>query len=358
VLTDHRSASSHTIALARKMGVNLDIAALISTTLEAILYGFSLFMLGTTVQVLLEHGWRRRSQNRLMLVVSALLFIFSTMHMAIDFKRIEEGFITFRDSIGPIAYFSQPSQFTFVFKNAVYTAQTLTGDGILIYRCYVVWQSMWVVALPILGWCAVLATGVLSVYSCARVPISGEGSNIFAESVSHWITSFFSCTFATNFITTFLLAYKIWDVNRRTATVKQRSLMPVVRIVADAGAFYSMALSAALGCYAQQSNAQFITLDMITPIISITFYMVILRVSRASAQLRARAGQAASISHSSQNVSSHSRGQQYPMKPLEVRITKLTHRDADDPGSMDMVDDSPHKDPEGRGDVASSRFEV
>ena len=55
-------------------------------------------------------------------------------HIAINFKRLQDGFVTFRDTFpgGPVAYFSEPSQFTFPFKNAVYTAQTLTGDGILV----------------------------------------------------------------------------------------------------------------------------------------------------------------------------------------------------------------------------------
>ena len=54
--------------------------------------------------------------------------------MIIDFVRVCRGLVFERDSYpgGPIAFFAQPSESTFVAKNAVYTIQTLLGDGILV----------------------------------------------------------------------------------------------------------------------------------------------------------------------------------------------------------------------------------
>lgn len=71
-------------------------------------------------------------------------------------------------------WFADPSQFTFVFKNAIYSFQTVLGDGVVvsirlssfdscsssptvfqIYRCYMVWQSIYIVIFPL-----IMLTGV------------------------------------------------------------------------------------------------------------------------------------------------------------------------------------------------------
>ena len=50
-----------------------------------------------------------------------------------------EGLILYRDSYqgGPIAYFSDVSQWTFLSKNHIYTAQTLIGDGVIVSFVFV-----------------------------------------------------------------------------------------------------------------------------------------------------------------------------------------------------------------------------
>jgi hypothetical protein len=57
--------------------------------------------------------------------------------MVIDVIRIEQGFVTRRDTIpgGPLTFFADVSQPTFVVKNAIYTLQTLLGDGVVVSRC-------------------------------------------------------------------------------------------------------------------------------------------------------------------------------------------------------------------------------
>ncbi|KAG8214984.1 hypothetical protein J3R82DRAFT_8387 [Butyriboletus roseoflavus] len=113
-------------------GIPLDKAELLSAVLEALLYGFSLLMFGGTICVL----WSKRSTHRVnhrMVTVACLLLLFSTVHIVIDIIRIMEGLILYRDTYpeGPVGFFSDVSQWTFVYKNYVYTAQTLLGDGVI-----------------------------------------------------------------------------------------------------------------------------------------------------------------------------------------------------------------------------------
>ncbi|KAI0635690.1 hypothetical protein C8Q77DRAFT_1155463 [Trametes polyzona] len=340
------------------MALTLDLAAVISTTLEGIFYGFSVFMFGVTLYILKQNSRRLdRQVNWKMLAVSWALLICSTAHMIIDIIRICNGLIYQRDTFpgGPVAWFSQPAENTFIAKNIVYLFQTLLGDGVLIYRCYVVWQSWLVVAFPIVLWFWIGIVSAIAIHSSATVPAGG--GTVFLTRVGQWITAFYSSTLATNFIVSILLGYKIWITNRRTSRMRQGSLLPVVRVIADAGLLYSATLTAALACFVQKSNGQYIVLDIITPIISITFYMVIIRVGLATTTRSSELGGASTIgghgrSHSGTRVLTVGEiesGQSLPMSRLQVHITKMRETDratleaGDDTGSdMDRKASMPH----------------
>lgn len=80
-----------------------------------------------------------------------------------------------------------------------------------------------------------------------------------------------------------LLAFRLWKIDRRAQQTRLSKgiVMPVLMIVMDAGALYSFTVIAAVVCFAVESNGQYVVLDMVTPIISIAFYMVILRIGIA-----------------------------------------------------------------------------
>jgi hypothetical protein len=52
-----------------------------------------------------------------------VLIAFHPQHMAVDINRIYIGFVKLRGVLDPVLYFSDVSQQTFVFKNAVYSFQ-------------------------------------------------------------------------------------------------------------------------------------------------------------------------------------------------------------------------------------------
>jgi len=58
----------------------------------------------------------------------------SFKHMVVDIVRIDEGLVKYRDTFpgGPVAFFEDIAQNTFVIKNAIYTLQTLVGDGVVV----------------------------------------------------------------------------------------------------------------------------------------------------------------------------------------------------------------------------------
>ncbi|KAJ7769655.1 hypothetical protein DFH07DRAFT_1058127 [Mycena maculata] len=259
-----------------------DKAGLLSTVLESILYGFSVLMfIGVLWTLLRGRTWAE--VNRPMITVACLLFILSTIHLGVDINRLNSGFIRFRDTYpgGPVAWFANPSDPSFVFKNAVYSFQTVLGDGVVIYRCYMVWRTPWIIVIPCVMWLGVATAAAGSVYSCT-LP-STLDNDIYARQLGKWITSFYSMTVSCNLIATALLSYRLWTVNRNAnnSRVGKGLTIPALLVVIDAGALYSFTILAALICFALESNGQYVVLDMVTPIISIAFYMVILRIGIA-----------------------------------------------------------------------------
>ncbi|KAG1753195.1 hypothetical protein EDB19DRAFT_815573 [Suillus lakei] len=306
-------------------GIPLDSAAIMSTVLESILYGFSVLMfIGTIWALTYKH--HMRDVNRPITAVAVLLLALSTAHMVVDIIRTEDGLVKYRDTFpgGPEAFFAEIAQETFVIKNAIYILQTLLGDGVVIYRCYVVWQTVWVIILPSMLWCSVAVTGVYSLYSFSHTnSISG---NIFSQATRQWISAFYALTLATNLLSSGFLAYRIWKIERSVANSRTTKITTtsILRVVMDAAILYSIALLCTLIGSVCSNNGSLVMIDVLTPIISIAFYMVIIRIAMGkkdhSRVFTVRGGSASETDRGNLR--------QYPLKPLQVHISQFTHNDS------------------------------
>ncbi|ETW75163.1 hypothetical protein HETIRDRAFT_331191 [Heterobasidion irregulare TC 32-1] len=245
--------------------ISLGKATVISTALEAVLYGFSLMMFIETLWVLLRRA--RKDISVPMVSAAAMLFTFSTIHIGINIYYSIQGLV---HNVYPIID-QNSSELPFILKLVIYWSQTITGDAIIIYRCYVVWQSFYVILLPITMLCGVGVTGAISVWAYATSSPATLG----------WMLAFYILTLSANLLYTSLLSFGIWRANRtiqKADVYSAFSLIPIIFVIIDAGAIYTIALLASLLCLVNDQNGVLITLDLAVPIISITFYMVIVRV--------------------------------------------------------------------------------
>ncbi|RPD53075.1 hypothetical protein L227DRAFT_470950, partial [Lentinus tigrinus ALCF2SS1-6] len=262
--------------------LSLQAAGIFSTTIEAILYGYSVFMFMLAMFIMLRDR-RRRHVNYYMVTAGCALLVLATAEMGVNIARVYQGFISRGPFMqgGPEGYFADVSTTTFVVKSCLYNTQTLILDAVVIYRTYVVWQNFLIVVVPIIGWCGLLAGSIgLNV---ALATASSHKGDVFAVQTGQWITSVYSLTLATNLSSTTLLAFKIWTVTRKSAQFRSTNfLAPVLRTIIESGAIYSMTITAALISFVVKSNGVYVLLDMISPIISIVFNMLIIRVGMAS----------------------------------------------------------------------------
>jgi hypothetical protein len=106
----------------------------------------------------------------------------------------------------------------------------------------------------------------------------------FVPEPGRWIPAFYAITLSTNALSTALLAIRIWILERRMQdpkstprVIQSPRRIRAINIILDSAALYSFTLLANLIVFLIKSNGNFIMVDILMPIISIAFYLVILR---------------------------------------------------------------------------------
>ncbi|KAG1764563.1 hypothetical protein EDD22DRAFT_883336 [Suillus occidentalis] len=300
--------------------IPLDAGTLMSTVLEGILYGFSILLFMGTIWSL-TYKQHKKDINRPIVMVVILLWMLSTAHIIVNIIRIEYAFVKYRSTYpgGPAAFLADVTQQTYVLKHALYVLQTLLADGVVIYRCYVVWQSIWIIILPSMLWCSVAVTGVVGLY-CASQSGSNSG-DMSAQVLAPWVTAFFALTIATNLLSSGLLVYRIWSIESNVSTTRttKSTMIPLMRVLMDTAVLYSVVLFIALICFVCSNNGEVVMLDMVMPIVSIAFYMVLVRIAITR---NTRNYSNINIIRRTSNESRQESSRQN-MKPLQVHLSQF-----------------------------------
>jgi len=259
----------------------LDTGAILALVLEAALWGFSVFMFGWTMFMLCRKCAPSKTSKK-SVAIACVLLILSTAHVTCNTKRVVTAYGSEHgNSAGdPAAFLTRLNRYSIV-SYATYCLQTLVGDAVLICRCHTVWQSFTVILVPMVLWCGMVVTLVGSLHGVVRG--SNDADALFSVRVTDiWITSFYSLTLVTNLVTTALLAYRIWKVDRDVSLnhtrVMRNGMLPIMMVFIDAGALYSAMLIAAIITLAVQSPAIIIVIDLIVPMISCIFYFILIRI--------------------------------------------------------------------------------
>ncbi|KAJ6495812.1 hypothetical protein C8R47DRAFT_373389 [Mycena vitilis] len=247
-------------------------AKLVSIFVQTLLYGVYSVLFFTTTWILLSKAPPRRT----LLGISLLMFVVATMHVAVNFTRIIKAFIGFADAPGgPASFYNLLAETTQMLGSTLYVIQTLVGDALVLYRCYLVWErSLLIIAFPFALLLGSTATGIGILWAFDKV----GRAEIFAEELSRWITSFFSMTFATNVICTALVAYRVWSINKKHVSFRVHKLRPLMLLIVESGAIYSATLMVLLILYNVDSWFQYVVLDAVSPIVGIVFSVIILRI--------------------------------------------------------------------------------
>ncbi|KAF7326704.1 Vacuolar triacylglycerol lipase [Mycena sanguinolenta] len=270
----------------------LDKTFIVAAWLEAILYGTvdsqfgphsygatGIYFCGFWFSVYINSlGGRVSSHNRIMRGSSVVMFVIATVHVGMNGYRTVVGYTDYANAPGEsVAFLGQISSWHNIFKDVLYTIQSLLGDAMAIYRCYIVWQDYRFVILPV----AMLVTSTVagSMVTVLFANLAPDAS-IFSHTLTAWIDVFYSMAVAQNIITTSLIALRLWQVETQSKHLRIGGgvILPMLRILMESAALYLFVEILLLSMYTVGYNVQFIVLETVTPIVGITFGMITIRI--------------------------------------------------------------------------------
>ncbi|TFY71119.1 hypothetical protein EVG20_g1891 [Dentipellis fragilis] len=277
------------------MMLALDKAVLAALFAEGVMYGMCMIMGIITALLFLRGGAEGGVMHKRLLSALLLMLVLATAHITIAGIRAFQGFIIYADKYpgGPSEYFAVIGNHVFIAKMIILVLQTVLGDSVnvsylyfrmdgfiqpqlalQIWRCYVVFgRKKAVIALPLLLMVAGFACACMIWKTQEHAPTD---SSVFGLP-SPWIKSFHTIMLVTVLYCNCAIAWKIYSSGNLKTSLN--NLFPVLLAIIETGVIYTSSLVAFIATYFAESNGQYITVDLIAPLVPIIFCLLILRVN-------------------------------------------------------------------------------
>ncbi|KAH9841392.1 uncharacterized protein C8Q71DRAFT_853791 [Rhodofomes roseus] len=254
--------------------ITLDRAYLAAIWLETLFYGMNIVLFCACIYILVAKR-RTPKVNKYLIAIAVLMFSFSTCHVFLGFYRLIMGFIVLRDQPGgPAAFFSDVSIPANVAKVGLHTVNSIIGDSVVVWRCFLVWGRNWKMCLlPIILVCGSAICGFGQTVYFAR---GQKYHSAFAPALVRWNGSLFSLSLATNIVVTGLVALRAWYMLRLTGGVAGFRYWRILVIIVESGMIYSIALICEVTLYFLGLNSFYIVYDPIGQLTGIVPTMIII----------------------------------------------------------------------------------
>jgi hypothetical protein len=215
-------------------------------------YGIYLVLFCICIYILLHR--RRNLGNTVFLVTAIALFTIATAQTVINLVL---GASDIDDVYVPYENLSIADMTLYVVNNVI-------ADGLVIYRCYSVWnRNIYVIVVPI----------ILLVIS-----------SVFGWDILLPLEPFFALSLATNVVVTTLTAGRIWWICRQARTYLktdvQRQYISSISILVESGVIYSVSvlIYLILGAIPSASIVQEPVMEMLAQVVGIVPTLIIVRV--------------------------------------------------------------------------------
>ncbi|KAF8075331.1 hypothetical protein FPV67DRAFT_629045 [Lyophyllum atratum] len=268
-------------------------ARITSFFVENVVFGLYLVTFAYTVIALFstESGWRKtRELNYRMVAVVMLMFFNMTMTSAMSFMVIWRGFVVAPPGTAA-EIFRELTYWPVVVKSGCLLFQTIIGDAMLIYRCWVVYARSWkVIAFSALLWIAGTVCAIFILYQEATFKVHGlvSSSKIRPYGVAFWASSL-----TLNIITTTLLVWPIWKAARwhqdgfgchdsLNVHSSNNTMKHVTQVIIESGSLYTMVAFVTFVTYAVGHNALYVASSAELGTCGIAFNLIIIRIANKS----------------------------------------------------------------------------
>jgi hypothetical protein len=256
----------------------------VGNTFNAILYGIEITLYFNTMKVL----WRKKEKDpratRFYMIYSTASFFLITIFLVVEAMFGQEMWIINANFPGGSAAYL--ATYAAVWYETMGTTAAvilqLMSDGVLIYRCFVVWNNMYLLIFPCILWVATLILGIFELYT-SGVP-TGDA---FVGLSAHIGVTYASVSVGLNVIVTGMIcgriAYLGMAVHSSTNRKSMAKYTGTVPMIVESCLLYSisgLAFVISLGVGSQ------------TSILFLSFYVMFMCISPQMIIMRAADGKA------------------------------------------------------------------
>jgi len=272
------------------VGKTANSGRLVGLFVGCVLYGFLLSTFFRCIRSLLcsasnKFQLRPRSDIRYRVVaVTILMFMISTFSAVVSLQDALAGFIDYDGPGGSLEFYSTMTGWRQWILAVDDSLQVILGDGLLIYRCYVLYSKSWrATVVPAAMWLALIGVSSNSSYREAVLP---KGKQLTDSSVLPSLTATLMLTLLTSVVTTYLITRRLLKVSANgmdgkdsdTIPIKLHVLSRVAIIFLETGLIYTLSVIASLAAYLWGGHIHYaVSLGMIH-VIPITCNLLLIRI--------------------------------------------------------------------------------
>ncbi|KAJ3564536.1 hypothetical protein NP233_g8234 [Leucocoprinus birnbaumii] len=271
---------------------------LVGIFLEVLFYGIYLATCCFCIPTLFMKGsrederWRRPSEiHWIMVTVFVLLFVICSFDVVIGYVHIFKAFIRSGDTEKAL---SSNSSWINIARSITQAAIPIVGDFLLIYRCWIVYGRRWAIILPsiilYLGGTVALSLRLIAVYVEMRQTPEGRALPIPLNYLTEpWWTALFLITAAQNILSSGILIWRIWRVERNMEKLFESETLSsghpskylgrIIRVIAESGAIYASFLAVCAFLVLWRGNVGYLIANMALQSGGIVFNVIIARCS-------------------------------------------------------------------------------
>ncbi|KAI0056181.1 hypothetical protein BV25DRAFT_1921185 [Artomyces pyxidatus] len=251
----------------------------IGNNFNCILYGVELVLYTVTMQKLMSLQSRKTGSNLFFICFSTANLALITVYVAVQSVFGEEMWIV---NVGfPGGQGAYLQQFAAVWYQTMGTTASvvlnLLSDGLLIYRCFVVWSDVRIVILPGILYMATLALSIVELWASGA-----PHSDFFQGLAANFGLSYYATSIGLNVLVTCLIVARILSIARTSdrylGVEISQTYIGIAAIIVESALPYTLAGIAFLVSYGMSSEISILFLSVYVMFTCVSPQMLLLRV--------------------------------------------------------------------------------
>ncbi|PIL35477.1 hypothetical protein GSI_02205 [Ganoderma sinense ZZ0214-1] len=248
----------------------LEKSNLVGAVLGGVAYGVHVAVFAECAYAISRSLGRRKTaggHSILSLAFISLLFAMGTLNLACNTRMTQLMFIDNR------AYPGGPNAWFFAFYstgvntagNASYIVANAVADGVLLWRTYIIWNTIWIVLFPFIVYLASISMSIMVVFQASR-----PSASLWTHTTVQFTLPYFAISISLNVMLTLLLVgrllYMAYQARKTIGRDHSEAYISIATMLVESAAPYAAAGLIFIVTYARNSNVQNLMLPVLSQI--------------------------------------------------------------------------------------------